>query len=78
MIRNLVVLILLVFAGFFAGLYLAYDSMDPCRAWAVEEARRSVLPTSIAHLWTRSEAAHTDRLTCSRALIASWRDRLSS
>ncbi len=77
MIRNLIVLALLVFAGFFVGLYLAYASMDPCRALAVEEARRTVVPTVIAQIWTRSETAHKDRLSCSRDLLRSWRERLS-
>ncbi len=78
MIRNVFVLALVVFAGFFAGLYLAYHTMEPCRALAVEQARRSVMPTAVAHLWTRAEAGRSDRLGCTRRLIGSWQDRLSS
>ena len=77
MIRNLVVLALLVFGGFFVGLYLAYHTMDPCRALAVEDARRSTMPTTVAHVWTRIETAQMDRLHCSRGLLRSWQDRLS-
>jgi hypothetical protein len=78
MIRNLMVFALLLFAGFFAGLQLAYDTMNPCQALAVEEARRSLLPTAVAHLWTRSETAPMGPWHCTRALFSSWRDRLQS
>jgi hypothetical protein len=77
MIRNLVVLLLLVSACFFAVLHLAYHSMDPCRALAVEEARRSALPTSIAHVLKRTKIAKMDRVQCTRELLRSWQDRLS-
>ncbi|MDR3527872.1 MAG: hypothetical protein P4L57_11380 [Rhizomicrobium sp.] len=78
MIRTLMIFALLVFAGFFAGLQLAYDSMNPCRALAVEEARQSVLPTAVAHLWTRSETAPMGPWRCTRGLLRAWRDRLQS
>lgn len=78
MIRNLMVFTVLVFAGFFIALHLAYHSMDPCRALAVEQARRSPVATGIAHIWTRAETAHRGPAACTRALIGSWRDRLQS
>jgi len=77
MIRNLIVLFLLVFAGFFASLSVAYHTMDPCRALSVEEARRSVLPTPIARVFTRAKTSHKDRWQCTRGLLNSWQDRLS-
>lgn len=77
MIRNLIVLALLVFGGFFVTLHLAYRTMDPCRALAVEEARRSIAPTAVARLWTRIKAREMNPIQCSRALIGSWQDRLS-
>jgi hypothetical protein len=76
MIRNLIVLLLFLFGIFFAGLYLGYATMDPCRALAVEEARRSPAPTTIAKLWTRIETSGMSRVSCSRALVLSWRERL--
>ncbi len=77
MIRNLIVLLLFLFGGFFVSLYVAYATMDPCRALAVEEARRSLAPTGVAQIWTRIETTHRDRLSCSQALLHSWRERLS-
>jgi hypothetical protein len=76
MIRNLLVLALFAFGMFFAGIYLAYGQVDPCRALAVEEARRSAAPTAVAHLWTRIETSGMSRYSCSRGLITSWRERL--
>ena len=68
--------VLFLFGMFFAGIYLAYDSIDPCRALATEQARRSAMPTAIARLWTGTGGRN--RLSCSRGLIESWRDRLMS
>lgn len=77
MIRSLIVFLLFLFGIFFAGLYLGYDTMDPCRALAAEEARRSPAPTGVAQIWTRIETSGMSRPSCSRALIMSWRDRLT-
>lgn len=78
MIRSTILFALFLFGLFFAGIYLAYDSIDPCHALAVEQARRSVVPTAVARLWTRIETGHMNRLTCSRSLLESWRQRLAS
>lgn len=78
MFRSLILFVLFLFGMFFAGIYLAYDSIDPCRALAAEQARRSLIATPIAQLWTRIQTSHMNRLTCSRSLIESWRDRLMS
>ena len=77
MIRSTILFTLFLFGMFFAGIYLAYDSTDPCQALAVEQARRSVVPTAVARLWTRIETSHMNRLSCSRSLIESWRDRMT-
>jgi len=77
MIRNLIVFLLFVFGIFFAGMYLAYGQIDPCRALAVEEARRSAFPATIAQVWTRSDAASMSRPACSKKLVRSWWDRLT-
>jgi hypothetical protein len=76
MIRNLMVFALFVFAAFFAGIYLAYGHIDPCRALATEQARRSTIPTAIAEVWARIGNNHMSRLSCSRTLVVSWRERL--
>ncbi len=76
MIRNLIVLALLLFGTFFAGIYLAYGKVDPCRALAVEEARRSAAPTAVAELWARIENGGMSRFACTRDLVKSWRERI--
>jgi hypothetical protein len=77
MIRNTIVFLLFVFGMFFAGNYLAYGQIDPCRALAVEEARRSAAPTGMAELWTRSETGGMSRPTCTKNLVVSWWERLT-
>jgi hypothetical protein len=77
MIRNAIVFLLMVLGGFFAGLYVAYDEFDPCRALAVEKARRAPLPVDIAEVWTAITTEHHDRLSCTRSLIGSWRERIA-
>lgn len=76
MIRTAIVFLLFLFGGFFSGLYIAYDDIDPCRALAVERARRAPVPTGLAQIWTEIATARMDRLTCSRDLMQSWRERL--
>jgi hypothetical protein len=76
MMRSLVVFLLFVFGMFFAGLYLAYGQIDPCRALSVEQARRSAAPSGIAKLWTRIDNAGMSRPSCTLDLVKSWRDRL--
>ena len=78
MIRNLIVFLLFVFGISFAGMYLAYGQMDPCRALAVEQARRSLAPTSVAQVFTRIETQGMSRPACSKALALSWWDRLTN
>ena len=77
MIRNLIIIVLLLGLGFFGGLYAAYGEVMPCKALAVENARRSVLPTGIAGLITRQATADMSQGACTRDLFRSWRERLS-
>ena len=74
--RNLIVFLLFLFAMFFAGLYLAYNEIDPCRALAVEQARRSAMPTGVAAIWTRIQTRGMTRPECTRDLFKSWHERL--
>ena len=75
--RSLVVFLLFVFGAFFAGLYLAYGQIDPCRALSVEQSRRSLAPSGIAELWTRIDNSGMSRPACTRDLLDSWRHRLA-
>jgi hypothetical protein len=74
--RSLIVFLLFIFGVFFAGLYLAYGQIDPCRALAVEQARRSVAPTGMAEAWLRIQNSGMSRPACTRGLVLSWHDRL--
>ena len=76
MIRSTIVFLLFVFGIFFAGLYAAYDEIDPCRALAVENTRHSPLPDAIARAWNKIGARHENRLSCTRSLVLSWRQRI--
>ncbi len=75
--RGLIVFLLFLFGMFFAGIYLAYGAIDPCRALAVEEARRSPMPTSVAQVWTHIQTDGMSRPACTRDLFKSWRERLT-
>ena len=75
--RSLIVFLLFLFGIFFAGLYVAYSQIDPCRALAVEQARRSLAPTAVAEVWTRIETSGMSRPACTRDLFKSWRERLT-
>lgn len=66
-----------------AGLYVAYGQVDPCRALAVEEARRTEADTGI-HLggvvepWMRIQTSQLSTGRCARELVRSWKDRWNS
>lgn len=77
MIRNIIVFLLCLFGLFFAGSYLAYGQIDPCRALAVEQARRAPVPTAMAELWTRIATSGMNRPACSKQLVLSWWERLT-
>ena len=77
MIRNTIVILLFVFGIFFAGSYLAYGQIDPCRALAVEQARRSPAPTGMAEWWTRIQTSGMSRPACTKELAVSWWERLT-
>jgi len=77
MIRNTIVIFLFLFGMFFAGSYLAYGQIDPCRALAVEQARRSPVPTGVAHWWTEIQTSGMTRPVCTKKLVLSWWDRLT-
>jgi hypothetical protein len=64
----------LVFA--FGSLFAAYGQADPCRALAVERARRSAAGT-VVEPWTRVETSQMSTAACAGGLLDSWGARLT-
>ena len=64
----------LVFA--FGSLFLAYGQADPCRALAVERARRSAAG-AIVEPWTRVQTSQMSTGACASGLLDSWGERLT-
>jgi hypothetical protein len=60
----------------FGTLFLAYGQADPCRALAVERARRSTAGT-IVEPWTRVETSQMSTAACVSGLLDSWGERLT-
>jgi hypothetical protein len=82
MMRALVSLPILLVVFILGGMYAAYGQVDPCRALAVERARRAQdaigLPIGdgIEH-WTRLATSQMSTGECTTDLVDSWRERLS-
>jgi hypothetical protein len=76
MIRALIWTPILLVVGVLAGVYLAYGQVDPCRALAVEQTRRSVAPAVIAGPLARMTASQMSSTACARGLLRSWRNRI--
>jgi len=63
-----------------ASLYMAYGQVDPCRALAVERARRAegaLGPAAGVERWTRAETSQLSSGQCAGDLLDSWGERLS-
>ena len=65
----------LLLAGF-GALFAAYGQADPCRALAVEQARRSISGPSSEH-WTRVGTSQMSTGACAGGLLDSWGERLT-
>ncbi len=76
MIRFLVMAPILLVVGTLAGLYIAYGQVDPCRALAVEQARRSAGPTAVVEPLARMGTSQMSSTACVRGMLHSWRDRI--
>ena len=75
MIRTLFMTLLLVVVGGLAGIYIAYGSVDPCRALGVEQTRRdsgSVVSRMVEPL-TRKSTSQMSSTACAGGLLRSWR-----
>jgi hypothetical protein len=78
MIRTLIWTPILLVVGVLAGLYIVYGHVDPCRALAVEQARRasgSVVSRMVEPL-TRMRTSQMSSTACASGLLRSWRDRI--
>jgi hypothetical protein len=60
----------------FGSLFAAYGQADPCRALAVERARRSASGPASEH-WTRVETSQMSTSACTGGLLDSWGERLT-
>lgn len=83
MIRALISLPLLVIILVLGGLYGAYGQADPCRALAVERARRAKSSIGLPlggsiERWTRLETSQMSSTECAGDLLDSWGERLST
>ena len=70
----LVVFGVLAFA--FGSLFAGYGQADPCRALAVERARRSHAGAA-SEPWTRVETSQMSTGACASGLLDSWGERLT-
>jgi len=78
MVRNLMLAPSLLIVAAFAALYVAYGQVDPCRALAVERARRATgMPSGVMEPWTRIETSQMSTGACVNGLLDSWGARLS-
>ena len=76
--RGLIMTVLLLVVGGLAGIYIAYGQVDPCRALAVEQARRTAGPIAsrLVEPLTRMETSQMSSTACARGLLRSWRNRI--
>ena len=73
--RGLLALFAVLVVGF-GSLFAAYGQADPCRALAVERARRSASGPASEH-WTRVETSQMSTGACAGGLLDSWGERLT-
>jgi len=75
-LRSGLLVLFAVLVAAFGTLFFAYGQADPCRALAVERARRSQAGT-IVEPWTRVETAQMSTGACISGLLDSWGERLT-
>jgi hypothetical protein len=68
--------LLAVLLASFAALFAAYGQADPCRALAVERARRSAAG-AVTLPWMRVETSQMSTGACAGGLLDSWGERLT-
>jgi len=60
----------------FGMLFASYGQADPCRALAVERARRSAAG-AVVEPWTRVQTSQMSTGACAGGLLDSWGERLT-
>jgi hypothetical protein len=80
--RTLIGIPLLLIALALGALYASYGQVDPCRALAVERARRTETKTGLpiegpVEHWSRIETSQLSTGECASQLLDSWGERLS-
>ncbi len=71
-------MVLLIAAVAVCAVFLAYSTIDPCRALAIERARRSPLPAGFARPLTELSVSGLSETACTADLLRSWRERLDA
>ena len=69
-------LLFAVLAVAFGLLFAAYGQAEPCRALAMERARRADGGLALEH-WTRAQTSQMSTGACIGGLLDSWGERLS-
>jgi len=75
-LRNGLLIVFGVLVFSFGSLFAAYGQADPCRALAVERARRSQAGAGVEP-WTRAETSQMSTSACASGLLDSWGERLT-
>ena len=80
--RTLIGIPLLLIAIALGALYASYGQVDPCRALAVERARRAETKTGLPiegpmEHWSRIATSQLSTGECANQLLDSWGERLS-
>jgi hypothetical protein len=74
--RGVLVTLFAVLVAAFGALYLAYGQADPCRALAVEKARRSDFG-AFAERIARMQTSQMTTAACAGGLLDSWGERIT-
>jgi len=82
MIRGLLSFVFLLLIAVAGGLYYTYGEVEPCRALAVEHARRAEASVGLPiagglERWNRLGTSQMTFGECARDLVDSWRERLA-
>lgn len=75
-LRSLLLVLFGALVFTFGMLFAAYGQADPCRALAVERARRSAAGASVEP-WMRTQTSQMSTGACAGGLLDSWGERLT-
>jgi hypothetical protein len=74
--RSMLLALFAVLTVAFGSLYLAYGQAEPCRALAVEKARRSGAGAFSERI-ARMQTSQMSTASCAGGLLDSWGERLT-